>query len=177
MNTKETIEKFCLDFGYKPINSKAEYKELPNIVKPEETLIAIIEGVLKNVGHQKVNGGGILLVSNQRLLFYRKSFIGTITTEEYPIKQVTTASYRKGLMSSEIVVTASNNNAILDLCDKKQGEKTVAAILSAINNTSLTTTIIKEDAATRIEKLFELKQKGILTEDEFSQQKVKILSE
>ena len=48
--------------------------------------------------------------------------------------------------------------------------------LSKDNKQVITVHTEKEDTASKITKLFELKEKGVITEEEFKQQKQKILS-
>lgn len=176
MDNTEIMNKFCNDFGYKAINTKAEFKMLPTLISSNESLIGIIEGFIKNIGRKEINGAGIFAVTNKRAIFYRKSFIGIETKEEIPLNKISSASFRKGLVWSSIFVTSSNNDAVIEQCDKNQAEKFVSILLAAIANDNKPLVVNQESIPQQLEKLFELKQKGVLTDDEFNQQKTKLLN-
>lgn len=183
MWTKEKLETFMKDYGFKPNQTKSEIKELPAILHPEEKLLGLAEGLLKKIHNRDVNGYGLVIATNKRVIFFRKSFIGTVTKEETPISKISSASFRKGILSSSIAIVTSNNESEVSNCDKTLGKKLIDIIqnlisgLDQVSSTSAPVQNRQDDSVTQLEKLFELKQKGILTEDEFNAQKIKILSQ
>ncbi|AFD06237.1 SHOCT domain-containing protein [Solitalea canadensis] len=83
-------------------------------------------------------------------------------------------------MMSTITITTSNNESTVETADKALAQKVVDVIQNGIhgfNTPSNTTNIQPEDNLSKIEKLFELKEKGVLTEEEFIQQKSKLLNQ
>lgn len=177
MWTKERVENFMTEFGFKPSLTKPEIKELPSLLHPDEKLLGLLEGLLKRIHNRDVNGNGIVIATNKRLIFFRKSIIGTVTKEETPISRVSSASFRKGLMSSSVAITTSNNESVVEHCDKTVGKKFIEVVQNLISglDTPSHTPIPQDNNLNQLEKLFELKQKGILTEDEFLSQKAKLL--
>ena len=111
MWTKEKLEIFIKDYGFKPNQTKSEIKELPTILHPEEKLLGLAEGLLKKIHNRDVNGYGLVIATNKRVIFFRKSFIGTVTKEETPISKISSASFRKGILSSSIAIVTSNNES------------------------------------------------------------------
>lgn len=179
MHTKESIEQFIFEWGYKPTNCKKEVKDLPGLLQDDEVLHGLLEAQFKDVHKQASSGYGLAIMTNQRILCYRKSFIGTVTSEEIPLSKITGVSYRKGLMFGSVIVTASGNESIFENCSKSEAEKfagTIKSLLADVNNTSPTAAAHQKSNLDELEKLFELKQKGILTEEEFATQKAKLLS-
>lgn len=178
MHTKESIEKFMTEYGYKPSSCKAEVKVLPNLLQPDETLHALLEGQFRNVhGKGAASGYGLVIATNQRILSYRKSIIGTVTQEEIPMSQITATSFRKGLMFASVMITTANNESIAENCIKSEAEKFVKVVQNLLSQVNKTSTPPQQSVSNldQLEKLFELKQKGIITEDEFIAQKAKLL--
>jgi|GEM_PF-2210483 len=186
MWTKESIEKFMVDFGFKPRKTQPEIKDLPTILYPDEKLHGLIEGVLTRVHNREINGNGLVIATNKRIIFFRKSFLGIVTKEEIPITKVSSSSFRKGLMFSSVAIIASNNEAVVEYCDKDIGRRfndTVQKLISNLethtehsvtqNNSQVSRT--SSSGIEQLEKLFDLKQKGILTEEEYAAQKAKLL--
>ncbi|AFD06236.1 PH domain-containing protein [Solitalea canadensis] len=87
MWTSERIDEFSKSFGHKPFSTKSEMKELPNLLKADEQLLGLLEGNLKEIHGRNVAGQGLVIVTDKRVIFFRKSFIGTVTKEETPISK------------------------------------------------------------------------------------------
>lgn len=179
MYTSETIAQFITDYGYKPFFCKKEIKELPALINDGEILYAIVEVQFKDVHKQASSGYGLAIATNQRILCYRKSIINTVTSEELPLLKITGISYRKGLMNGSIIVTSAGNESIFEGCGKSKAEKfakIVNDLLSKSNTPIAPIAHSQPNHLDQLEKLFELKQKGIITENEFAEQKAKLLS-
>jgi hypothetical protein len=181
MWTHEKIEQFRKDYGFRVSSTKAEMLELPGILAPDEKIYGLLEGFLKHIHGRTEIGQGLVIATDHRIIFFRKGiFVGTVR-EEIPLSKISSASYRKGLIFCSISIVTANNDAIVEQCDKKSSEKFVNIVLDLIqniqhiNNPQLN--MKHNDMTTKLEKLFELKNKGILTEEEYNQQKIKILNE
>jgi len=181
MWTAEKVDKFMADYGFKPKNTKSEVKELPNILQADEELRGLLDGMLKRVNGKDLNGAGLVIATNMRIIFFRKSIIGTVSKEDIPLRMITSSAYRKGLMMSAIAIITANNEAVVDYCENKEAERFNAIVHELLNEQR---TVSQKNVQTQqpqttnfeqLEKLFELKQKGIITEEEFNQQKAKLL--
>ena len=181
MWTKEKVDKFMADYGFKPKNTKSEVKELPNILQEGEEIHGLLEGFFKRVSGTSSNSLGLVIASNKRIIFFRKSIIGTVSKEEIPLRMVTSSAYRKGLIQSGIAIVAANNDAVVECFEKREAErfnKIVNDLLTEQHTTSQNNAQIHQSQPSnldQLEKLFELKQKGIITEEEFNRQKAKLL--
>jgi len=187
MWTKEAIEKFMAEINFTPGSAKSEIKELPNILHPTEKLCGLLKGWLKKVHNREINGSGLVIATDKRIIFYRKSIIGTVTKEEIPISKVSSSSFRKGLLSCSVAIVTSNNEAVIEQCFKEEAQRfadTVQRMIADIDGASDQKIIQNNSEATaannmsnldQLEKLFDLKQKGILSEEEFLTQKAKLL--
>ena len=134
MHTKESIDAFMQAFGFKPSSTKSEIKELPNLLSPEEKLIGLLEGWLKKIHNRDINGNGLVILTSKRVIFFRKSIIGTVTKEEIPISKVSSASYRKGLMFSSVAIITSGNEAVVEQCDKTTAQRFSDEVQKLISN-------------------------------------------
>lgn len=168
------IQSFAKEYGYKPSSTKSEFKKLPELLLPGEELKGIVEGVVSGM-HKKSSGFGIIFSTNKRVVFYRKSLIGTETKEEYSLHKISSASSRKGLLSASIIVRVNNDEAIIENCSKKQAERFVSDLSKMLNAPINVNTNNNISAADEIKKLVELKNAGVLTDEEFQQQKQKLL--
>ena len=189
MWTKEKIEIFMQKFGFNPIFTKPEIKELSSLLHLEETLFGLLEGQLKKIHNKYINGVGLVIATDKRIIFFRKSIIGTVTKEEIPITRVSSASYRKGILTSSIAIITANNESVVEQCDKNVAKKFIDVVLrliSELDNKPTQSAIPQpiqsplpqyNNNLAQIEKLFELKEKGILTEEEFLVQKTRLLAQ
>lgn len=180
MWTTTRINDFIKRYNFKSSHTNSEIKELPKLLSPNEELLGLLEGNLKSIAGRKQAGIGLGIITDKRVIFYRKSIIGTTTKEEIPLKRISSASFRSGIVLGTVSVTSNSNEALIDDCNKTYGLKFVDIItnlLETINNTPLQNNQIQlEDNLSKIEKLFNLKEKGIITEEEFISQKTVLLN-
>ncbi|MEI6435784.1 MAG: PH domain-containing protein [Bacteroidota bacterium] len=173
---KEQIKNLNLDktsslFGYKEIN------ELPRILLENENVLEIVQGGYSG----KI---GILVATEQRLIFIDKGFVYGLKIEDFHYDKIISIQHETGLVHGKIVLTSAGNHAeisnvikdrVKPFCDK------VKMIISDLNKSQSsqnqnTNTNQAIDIADQLLKLANLKEKGILTEAEFQSQKIKLLS-
>jgi rubredoxin len=155
-----------------------EIRELPNLLFEGENLEKLASGYYKN-------GYGIIAATNKRIIFIDKGMLYGLRVEDFPYDKITSIEYSTGLLRGEITIFASGNRAHITavqkelvkdfsehvrrrIVDKKSSSQTTP-MASAAPGTS-------QDFITQLERLAKLKESGILTEEEFNEQKKKILS-
>ncbi|MCE7069052.1 PH domain-containing protein [Dyadobacter sp. CY327] len=178
MTNSEELNSFLTNYGFQPKETWDEIRELPSLIHTGEVYLAIIEGQLVKIHNRPRSGIGILVLTDRRTVFYRKSIMGTVTMEEIPLSKISSTSYRKGLVFSSICITASNNEAIIDYCQPALAKTFTDILQRKLNEPSLPqiTTQTKEfGQLDEIEKLFSLKERGALTDEEFAHLKRKLL--
>jgi len=185
MATFEDVQKFANSYGFKPIQSIPEFKSLNTLLLPGENLKAIIEGLLKDVMGRSINGNGVVICTDRRLIFYRKTILGTTTKEEYAIENISSASSRMGILNASVEVRAGSNKATIEYLNKIEAEKFVKILQEVIYNKASKEALSAASQPPsqnqgpsipeQLEKLFDLMQRGILTEDEFREQKARLL--
>lgn len=152
-----------------------EIKELPKILWHDENLEHIIRGTYDN-------GAGILAATNKRLVFVDKGLIFGLRVEDFPYDKITSIQYETGLIMGEITIFSSGNKAVIKHLDKSRtrifAEFVRARITNQSKNVSVQNTDNKnDDFISKIERLSKLKEDGVLTEEEFLEQKKLVLSQ
>ena len=133
MNQEQVLE-FATKYGYKPNGAKKAFNDIHTILFEDESLKAILEGLLDKISGRRISGTGIVILSNKRIIFYRKSFIGTITREEIPIGKITSISMRKGFLSApKMCIKSANDESIVMVSDHNLLNKFINDVQNLIN--------------------------------------------
>ncbi|HEC32790.1 MAG TPA: hypothetical protein ENI63_00840 [Candidatus Kaiserbacteria bacterium] len=173
MATLDEIKKQIknLGIGSKLLGIK-EIKALPDILWEDEKLEKIVQGFYEN-------GNGILIATNKRLVFVDKGMIYGIKVEDFPYDKISSIQYQTGILGGKITIFASGNKAEIKRVAKAQaknfGDYVRARISKTQDHLSNTSQHAEDDMTIQLEKLALLKQKGILTEEEFNAKKKLIL--
>jgi len=179
MWTKEKVNEFANDIGYHHQFTSGELNTLHTILSADEECYAMTEGMLKKIHVNKHSGYGIALLTNKRFLFYHKGFLGSITVEEFPLDTISSISFHKGLLFSSLHIYAANVDEIMiQQCDNNNAGRIVQVWQHILNIRNIQSDLTKEtasDPVTELEKWHSLKEKGIITEDEYNSMKKQIL--
>lgn len=148
---------------------RKEIKELPNILASSEMIDNIVQGIY--------NGGfGLLVSTNRRLIFIDKGLLYGLKVEDFPLDKITSIQYETGLMFGEIKIHTSANIAKIEQVDKKIARNFAEFIRDKLSQPKESVSIASQpDILGQIEKLAKLKESGILSEEEFVEQKRKLL--
>ena len=123
----------------------------------------------------------LICVTDRRLLFLDRNIGWGMKTTEIPLISVGSVNYETKLLGGNITVTASGSEKHIGKM-KKQDVKDIAALISDAaeklnsvvgRNANAIQEVSKMD---ELKKLAELKDSGILTDEEFNEQKAKLLS-
>ena len=169
----------------------SEVKELVNVLEKNEKIIAIAEGkYLYN------NLEGILVSTQSRVVFVDKKFFGGVSENEFPHNRITSIQHSNGILSSELKLFTDglkaefklyNRNAAKAFYDAIQGniyssqnqlsqEQEIQQVKKPEKQEQIS--VKKEDPSVifdKLEKLGKLRENGILTDEEFAEQKKKLL--
>jgi len=139
----------------------------------------------KNAWGQEVesdNSNGTLVVTNQRV-FHTGKFLLKKWLVEIPLNMVGGASFKKGIMFSEVIISSSAGTKmeLKQIISKKIAEeivKTINDARSQISSTQSSSVKSSSDLSIpdQIKKLSELKDQGILTDKEFQKKKEELLA-
>lgn len=149
---------------------RKEINELPNILSNSERVDNIIQGTYDN-------GQGVLISTNSRLVFIDKGLIYGLKVEDFPLDKISSIQYETGLIFGKVKIYTSGNTAVIDNIEKTSARKFAEFVrnkLSQPKELQLQGTP-QIDIFEKIEKLAKLKESGILSEEEFMEQKKKLL--
>ncbi|SKA09986.1 Short C-terminal domain-containing protein [Cetobacterium ceti] len=156
--------------------TKKEIKELPNILFPDETIEYLMSGFL--------NGNTWLITcTNKRVLFLDKGLLFGCKQLETPLEKINSIQSNKGLILGSITIWDGAGPMKIDKVQKYSLQPFVTAVNNAKEalKKSSTTHVVhheekKEDFIAQLEKLAELRERGIVTQEEFEAKKKQILN-
>jgi hypothetical protein len=143
------------------------------------------ERVDRMVNARYGGGVGLLVLTNRRLLFLKDGVMKQ-THEDFPLDKVSSVQWSSGLTLGKLTIFASGNKAEVDQVQKKDGKDFVDHVRERIASGSETRQAASEPAATatspasvadELKKLAELRDSGVLTDDEFAAQKARLLGD
>lgn len=155
---------------------KKEIAELPSILSEDEKIEKITRGIYGN-------GSGVIVATNKRVVFVDKGMFFGLRVEDFPYDKITSLQYKTGLVSDEITIFCSGNKAEMTYVhDSKNFVEYVRARITPASETTAPKTLAPtstdtDDFISKLERLAALKTQGILTDEEFLEQKAKILSD
>ena len=159
--------------------TRGEIKELPEILEDDEIIVAATDA-----RHDK-SANGLLLVTQKNMIYVRKIILSLPTIKIIPNEKIQSVSLINDPISPKMKVETDKDVLFYEFfCEKKDGEEFYFKIQDIYNNTSQqnqTTSEVSvekhssEQVFEQLEKLGSLREKGILTEHEFLEQKKKLL--
>lgn len=151
---------------------RREISELPAILAQNEVVDNLAQGTYNN-------GQGILVSTDRRLLFIDKGMLFGLKVEDFPLDKISSIQYETGLIFGSIKIHTTGNVATIENVEKASARSFAEFVRNELSQPKemITTTIINEpNILDQLEKLAKLKENGILTEEEFNQQKIKLLA-
>ncbi|WP_228452181.1 PH domain-containing protein [Chryseobacterium sp. c4a] len=162
-----------------------QIRELEKILDQDERILAIEKG-----SYMQENNEGVLVATQRRMIFIYKRIFGNINKDEFVYHTITNVLYGSGDGTSLLKIyinTSSNVKANIVLDNKESAKLFYETIKNYINipekrvkqHSAHPVSLQKEDPSTvfdKLEKLGKLRENGILTEEEFTEQKKKLLN-
>ena len=154
--------------------TKKEIKSLPEILREGEVIKALTSGLY--------DGNTWLIVcSNFRVIFLDKGMIYGLKQVDIPLDKVNSVQCETGLIFATVVVWDGASKVKIENIMKKQGKEFTNKVNDALHEYKqlqrqphVVATV--NDLPTQLMKLADLKEKGILTDAEFQEQKKKLLA-
>lgn len=152
-----------------------EIKVLLKALKSNEELLGATKGFYEDAA-------GLLCLTQTRIFFISIRMLSS-NIQEFSLASISSISYRSGFLFGEIKIFLSGNNVTITKAPKFDAKRFVDSVseLLSKNNTSPpkgcvdSNTKSEADIYDKLEKLGNLKAKGYLTEDEFLEEKSRIL--
>lgn len=176
MRTKEDVKKQIDALGdFYEFYTKKEIDELPNVLREQENIKAITSGTFKG-------NTWLIVCTDQRLIFLDKGLIFGLQQLDMPLDKINSVNCKTGLLLASISIWDSSGEAKIQNVQKAYAKKFSDKVIDTLHeykeqfkpkNGGTVTTL---DVASQLEKLAELKSRGILSENEFVEQKKKLLA-
>ncbi len=161
-----------------PFGTKKEFFHLPEILNSGEQPLAIASGMMDG-------NTWLITLTNRRVIFLDKGMIFGVKQVDINLNNIVSVGGKTGLMFGEIMISTSGQNYII----KNVLKGAVIPFTNLVNETRNTmnapaqpqqepakATQSFDEQMSKIERLAEMKEEGILTEEEFQQQKKRILN-
>lgn len=150
-------------------------------LKPNESIVAWGEGYIGEMMGKGDNTqhNGALIVTETMVVFYRKGFIGEVL-ETMPLKGITSIERKSTLGHRTIRLHTSHDDLAFKSMKKDHDQRLIDAIEAGRDNNSQQQSkpqVVTPSNIDKIKQLAELKDAGILTEEEFETKKAQLLLE
>ncbi|MCL0096738.1 PH domain-containing protein [Thermodesulfovibrionales bacterium] len=169
---KDEYNRIAKEMGDDQFFTKKELNFLPEILQDGEEILAFTSGLM---------GGNTWLItlSDRRIIFLDKGMIYGLKQEIVPLNRVNAISGSTGIIFGKIIITdGAKDREITNVWKKtvKPFTNKCQEAIDVINQPQTQVSPkIEEDPYAKLEKLASLKEKGIISEDEFEKEKKKIL--
>jgi len=170
---KAAKSKMGVKFG-----SGREIKKLVEYISDQETVEVMAAG-------QYGGGQGLVVQTTARLLFLKDGRMKQ-TIEDFPISKISSVQWSGAMMTGKLLIFASGNKAEITNIAKQDGKVMADRLRDLISDvpaaapappvapTQIQTTPASS-VADELSKLAELKDSGVLSDEEFAEQKARLL--
>jgi len=175
--------------------TKFNMRGIERVLEGEEIIDAIFGNVDRSMAgvKQKEETAALVLTPTRVILYHNKMFLKGHSSIDFPLQRISSVDLNSGMVYADIKVHAGSDILTMKKAAKASGGrfvKNVKTLVSKVNSptsnisssqASLTSQFSQAspapyiDIANQIQKLADLKAQGILTEEEFSAQKKKLL--
>ena len=161
--------------GADTFGTKKEVKSLPEVLREGETVKGLTSGFM--------DGNTWLIVcTERRIIFLDKGMLYGLKQKDTPLEKINSIEHKIGMIFGKITIRDAATEITIDNLQKAAVAPFLETVNSAIealkNSTNAPPPAGNEpvDVASQLGKLTDLRDKGVLTEEEFQGQKKKLLS-
>lgn len=150
---------------------RKELHELPNILHDTEVVLDLAQGTYEN-------GNGLLVATDRRVLFINRGILYGLKVEDFPLDKVSSIQYETGMLLGSITIFTSGNKAVVKNVQKDRARSFAEGVrsrISAMTKQPGPVAAQHETPIDALERLATLKERGLLSDDEFSIAKRKLL--
>ena len=163
----EKLKEFNLDIS-KMGMSRREVALLPTILGDSEELLDLTPGAIGNAV-------GIIACTDERVILLDKGILFRHNQKDIPLNKINSVTFEKGIMFAKVTIMDASSSIFIEVVNDRV-DKLVSTIKNAVSKLEKTNSSNNcDNLITQLEKLDELKAKGILTDEEFNQAKSKLL--
>jgi hypothetical protein len=156
------------------IFGRKEVRHLRHLIRATEQIAALGQG-------QYGKKMGIVVLTDERLFFFEKGLLATETLEEFSLKAITSLEVSKKLTGEMLVIHASGNRSEITQLKHGGADEIARAFRAlkeregAVSGPGAPAPAAAPDAYDQLRKLGELRDAGVLTNEEFDAKKAALL--
>lgn len=168
--------------------TKLQLRGIDRVLEGEEIIDAIYGNVDRNTGGIKQEKEmSSLVLTPTRVILYHNKVIGGHSSIDYPLRSIHSIDLNVGFIYADIKIHSGNDILKMEKVGKTIAEPFVKNVKTLISKANASTPNVHVsqvsqdssgthiDIADQIKKLADLKIQGILTEEEFTAQKKRLL--
>ncbi|RMH46002.1 MAG: hypothetical protein D6694_03970 [Gammaproteobacteria bacterium] len=172
--TKE-YNRIAKEMGDDQFFTKKELHYLPEILQDGEQILAFTSGMMDG-------NTWLITLTDRRVIFLDKGMIYGLKQESIPLNRINAVSGTTGLLFGKIIITDGAKDRLITNVWKKTVKNFTNKCQEAIDainrrENQVASQEVKEDPYEKLEKLASLKEKGIISDEEFEREKKKILGQ
>lgn len=155
----------------------------------DEKLFCVVHGTAVRVEHhargrddvRRLNG--LLLITSKRAMFYATMMFGRYDQIVFPYDQISSVYCHKGMIGDELQLQVASDRVTIHNIPKGEGDvaaqniRDMVGTMKAQPTASVVVSAAPQiDIADQIEKLGKLREKGLITNEEFERKRSELLS-
>ncbi len=151
--------------------ARKEIHELPDILSVDEKIVYLVEG------RNKINNHHIILVAtDRRVIFVDKEFMYGLKVEDFSYSKISSIQYETALLLASIDIHVADDVVEIDGVGKYDAELFCEKVRNFMAHPEEYVQAKTEPTVLdQLEQLGRLKENGVLSEDEFNEQKKKLI--
>ncbi|MGR2680060.1 PH domain-containing protein [Chromobacterium haemolyticum] len=169
---KAEYDRIAKEIGDDQFFTKKELNHLPEVLANGEQVLAFTSGLMDS-------NTWLIVLTDHRILFLDKGMIFGLKQTAIELDKVNSVSGSTGLLFGKILIQNGASERKIDNVWKKTVVPFTNKVRDAINARKYHQPQVVssgDDPVARLEKLSAMKDKGLITDAEFAEQKVRILS-
>ena len=171
--------------GVAALLGRREINDLPNILRDDEQVRGALQGLYGG-------GQGLLVATDRRLVFVDKKLIGNrVKVEDFPYDSISSIQYELKMLFATVTIFASGNKAEIEQVMPKALARSFCEAVRALISGGDYRQLADRDGASvqpeskpssvdqmadALERLADLRDRGLLSDEEFAEQKQRLLS-
>ena len=181
---EDYYRRLAAEVGDDRLMTAGERKHLPEVMMPDELLLWTSSGILKSTGKEGKSGGmALIALTDRRILILDKRLFAGTQTIAIDLDKVNSITGDTGMFFGGFKIQDGGDERDVGQVAKASVMPFVERVQQAIEARKIELRRPAEpapasdgDVVSQLERLAELKERGILTDDEFAEQKAKLLS-
>ncbi|REC50413.1 PH domain-containing protein [Chryseobacterium pennipullorum] len=174
MNERSRLEEIKDELEQLDINptifARKEIRELPDILSEEEKIVYLVEGRSNTTQHHI-----ILVATNRRLIFVDKEFMYGPKVQDFSYDKISSIQYETSLMLASIDIHTSDITVRIDGVGKYYAELFCEKVRDFMSRPKHYDKPSQPTLLDQLEQLGRLKEAGVVSEEEFNDQKKRLL--